>query len=91
MCYYDKNHYITISIAFFSDVNECDNSPCSQQCENSLGSYRCLCNKGYSFNTDTGTCEGNVVNSENYPRSHYCLCNKGYTLSKQTQTLVKVR
>ena len=64
---------VSLFALLFSDVNECDSNPCEQQCENSPGSYRCLCNKGYTFNTDTGTCEGKAVNSENYPGSYRCL------------------
>ena len=52
-------------------MNECDNSPCEQECENSPGSYRCLCNKGFSFNADKGTCEGEIVHSV----KTRCLCN----------------
>ena len=56
-----RNVQSNIFVGVFSDVNECDNSPCEQVCENSPGSYRCLCNKGFSFNADTGKCEGEIV------------------------------
>ena len=82
---------MTICIAVFSDVNECKNSPCSQQCENSPGSYRCLCNKGYSFNTDTGTCEGKVVNCLKTTLVATSACVTRGSHSTQTQAIVKIR
>ena len=40
------------------DVNECLDSPCSHGCENSKGSYTCLCEDGYTLDTDDKTCIG---------------------------------
>ena len=77
---------VSLFALLFSDVNECDSNPCEQQCENSPGSYRCLCNNGYTFNKDTGTCEGKAVNSENCPGSYRCPCNKGNTFNTDTGT-----
>lgn len=51
---------------FISDINECTaSSPVchvSAQCNNTLGSYRCICNPGYTYNGKrcTGT-QGNVI------------------------------
>jgi len=40
-----------------SDVNECDtSSPCQQTCTNTLGSYQCSCNSGYTV--DGTRCNG---------------------------------
>lgn len=34
-----------------SDVDECaGKSECDQDCENTIGSYRCICGEGYSLN-----------------------------------------
>lgn len=42
-----------------SDVNECDSSPCSQECANVYGSYQCYCRRGYQLSDVDGvTCEG---------------------------------
>lgn len=38
------------------DSNECDTQLCTQECENNIGSYSCLCNSGYSLSTDNRTC-----------------------------------
>lgn len=41
------------------DVNECDSSPCSQECANVYGSYQCYCRRGYQLSDVDGvTCEG---------------------------------
>ena len=50
--------------AFFSlivsDNNECfdDKGNCEHQCINTLGSYECKCNAGYSLSADGKTCQG---------------------------------
>lgn len=44
-----------------TDVNECDNNPCSQECANVYGSYQCYCRRGYQLSDLDGiTCEGSV-------------------------------
>ena len=41
------------------DVNECNSSPCSQECANVYGSYQCYCRRGYQLSdVDGATCEG---------------------------------
>lgn len=40
-------------------MNECLNSPCSQECANVYGSYQCYCRRGYQLSDVDGvTCEG---------------------------------
>ena len=51
---------------FVSDVNECEKiiggvvskGGCQHKCNNTIGSYICLCNKGYFLAADERTCEG---------------------------------
>ena len=45
------------------DVDECQSSPCGDHaaCNNTVGSYRCACDTGYTKNTD-GICKGNYSN-----------------------------
>ena len=68
------------TLIFFPDVNECEfvrstdslhpNDPCSHQCENLPGSYRCSCKDGYQLTGDR--CKGN--NWEKFSRVlSYCL------------------
>ena len=47
--------------AYISDINECSQgiSGCSQQCINSIGSYKCDCNTGYYLSSNNHTCLGN--------------------------------
>ena len=42
----------------FSDVNECfvNKGGCDHQCINTLGSYECKCNVGYSLAPDGKRC-----------------------------------
>ena len=42
------------------DINECSqgNGGCSDSCNNTIGSYYCSCNTGYSLNTDKHNCTG---------------------------------
>ncbi|XP_036871674.2 tolloid-like protein 2 [Manis javanica] len=45
---------------FFKEVDECawpDGGGCEQRCENTLGSYRCVCDPGYELAADKKTCE----------------------------------
>lgn len=46
---------------FLSDVNECWRYPgrlCAQTCENTPGSYECLCTSGFRLSGDGKNCEG---------------------------------
>ena len=47
-------------ICCFTDINECatNNGNCGQVCTNTVGSYTCSCNSGYSLNADARTCAG---------------------------------
>ena len=43
-----------------SDINECtiNNGGCEQVCTDTVQSYFCSCNGGYSLNADARTCAG---------------------------------
>ena len=45
------------------DINECltSNGGCAQNCANTIGSFTCSCNSGYSLNTDNRTCAGKIM------------------------------
>ena len=51
-----------INIHIYIDVDECatDNGGCMQICINTVGSYECSCEAGYSMKSDGHTCAGNV-------------------------------
>ena len=54
-----------MSILNFSDVDECsaDTDNCTQNCENTDGSFTCSCNDGYTT-TDNGiTCDGMILST----------------------------
>ncbi|GCC24748.1 hypothetical protein chiPu_0003150 [Chiloscyllium punctatum] len=45
---------------FFKEEDECsrhDNGGCEQQCVNTLGSYKCVCDPGYELAADKKSCE----------------------------------
>ena len=48
---------------FLPDIDECvegtDN--CSQNCNNTIGSYQCLCDRGYLLDSDGLTCNGMIM------------------------------
>ena len=42
-----------------ADINECDGDhKCEYKCQNSQGSFTCLCPDGYQLRHDRRTCEG---------------------------------
>lgn len=42
-------------LAVIADVNECAMNICNQNCNNSVGSYKCICYEGYTLYTSNGT------------------------------------
>ena len=48
---------------FLLDINECDeeNGNCSQFCNNTIGSYQCYCEDGYTLDSDEHTCNGMYI------------------------------
>jgi len=41
-----------------ADIDECEEqtSGCEQNCTNSVGSFQCSCNDGYTLDTDKASC-----------------------------------
>ncbi|XP_044167612.1 uncharacterized protein LOC114973884 isoform X1 [Acropora millepora] len=85
------------------DIDECTASlpvcHVSAQCNNTLGSYRCICDPGYTYNgnrcTDINECTTLPftchMNAEctNTIGSYRCSCNPGYTGNGKTCTAVR--
>ena len=48
------------SFLFYTDNNEClmGTDRCEQNCHNTVGSYTCSCNAGYTLNSDGRNCNG---------------------------------
>ena len=68
-------HYISETIApcfSYTDVNECatQNGGCHHNCHNTVGSYHCSCNDGYTLGRDDHTCSGKEYGMQNY---YYCM------------------
>ncbi|XP_044181544.1 protein crumbs-like [Acropora millepora] len=84
-----------------SDINECSSSPSpchvDARCNNTIGSYRCACNLGYTGNgktcTDINECSSSPsachVNAQcnNTIGSYRCACNLGFTGNGKTCTV----
>ena len=49
----------------FLDINECseDSDNCSQFCNNTIGSYQCYCEDGYTLDSDEHSCNGIIYTS----------------------------
>ena len=45
------------------DINECslNSGGCDQLCNNTIGSFQCSCNSGYTLNGDGITCSGRIT------------------------------
>ena len=48
----DRVHYV------FSDIDECKQNICAQNCDNSAGDFTCSCDSGYSLQDDDVSCVG---------------------------------
>ena len=58
--YYCTNYRLQ-NTCLLPDINECNDTDnvCEQNCENTIGSYNCLCVDGYELNeTDLSSCDG---------------------------------
>lgn len=53
------SHFV---FAFVTDMNECDmhKGGCDQICVNTIGSFHCECDDGYSLMGDSTTCRGSL-------------------------------
>lgn len=54
--------YVTPLILYLSDFNECalngGPGPCQQICTNTVGSYYCSCQPGFTLSTNGTSCNG---------------------------------
>ena len=81
-----------------TDVNECatNNDECDHVCTNSVGSFQCSCNSGYSLAADGRTCvdiDECRLNTENCQQTcvntaggFTCSCNSGFALNSDERT-----
>lgn len=63
---YTQSHILYISIIIFysynvTDIDECSTiNDCQQLCVNTVGSYSCNCDEGFSLSDDGHNCTGMV-------------------------------
>ena len=50
------------SLHTYTDIDECEmgNGGCEELCVNVLGTYHCLCPRGFILQDDNHSCEGNL-------------------------------
>lgn len=58
----DSGHSFIVSVLYFdiTDVNECDDQPCDQLCDNTDGGFECRCNEGYMLAENMMSCESKL-------------------------------
>lgn len=58
------NPDILIQAIIFSDIDECNENGklcINGQCENTVGSYRCICDRGFQLSPDGAYCLGKYL------------------------------
>ena len=99
-CFEILELFISSQVLFLVDINECSilNGGCSYRCENTVGSYKCVCSKGYELQSNGRTCVNineclnettcdskNGICTDN-AGSHRCSCRNGYSLQYDGKT-----
>lgn len=55
---HDKSSYYCFLLSSI-DINECEGvNDCQQRCENSVGSFTCSCENGFTLSSDGRNCTG---------------------------------
>lgn len=97
MCYKllsQQQSYIFYPITLCVDIDECANLPCTQLCNNTIGSYHCGCNSGFALvdNSrciDIDECSLPVKPCDqlctNTIGGYKCSCHSGYLLNTTTR------
>ncbi|GCB77993.1 hypothetical protein scyTo_0015748 [Scyliorhinus torazame] len=89
---------------FFADIDECatNTANCQQICTNTIGSFNCSCNPGFSTNvtntslcddidecaTNTSTCQQICMNTIG---SFRCSCHPGFSINVMNTSLCDVQ
>ena len=92
------NTLTSVCVSSNSDVNECltGNGGCDDICTNSVGSFQCSCNSGYSLAADGTTCvdiDECRLNTDNCQQTcintvdgFTCSCISGFALNRDGRT-----
>lgn len=72
-----------VCLFLHTDVNECDTSPCSQECANVYGSYQCYCRQGFQLAEDGHSCKGKAADLSGQVKYVYTLQQAGLSDSPQ--------
>ena len=89
-----------LKFLLIADIDECltNSTGCSQTCNNTIGSFHCVCNQGYALSDDgricrdidecamsTRNCQSDQV-CVNTDGGFRCECNTGYQLNLDQNT-----
>ena len=84
--------------SIYADIDECTEGTdgCSQICTNTIGTYSCSCNSGYSLASNGHSCndinecalgtDGCAQACTNTIGNYTCSCNSGYHLTNNGHT-----
>ena len=63
--------WVKMNVITFLDTNECqtNNGGCEQVCTNTVGSFECSCNQGFSLSSDGANCNGKKISIYNKPKA----------------------
>ena len=65
--------FINPILIYNIDINECDDiHKCEYKCNNTPGSFKCLCPSGYQLKADGTSCEGEIINICIHACMHIC-------------------
>ena len=58
-----EQKYSCVFFNLSADIDECssEENPCHHQCDNTAGSFRCLCTEGFRLSEDQHSCQGQFV------------------------------
>ena len=81
---------LVIDNFLLADINECllGTDLCSQTCSNTVGSYTCGCNTGYTLNSDGQMCDGKAQRIK--PCTYFIFCRTVLQISMSAYQVVPI-
>ncbi|XP_071153468.1 uncharacterized protein [Mytilus edulis] len=76
-CICREGYQLDIASGNCSNINECDANVCTQNCEDTVGSYNCSCYTGFKLNADKTSCSACVNPFYGDNCASQCSCGPG--------------